>query len=108
MVAADQGLENLTVILDDNKSQGRCLAIPNLAERLDAFGCDVAVADGHDLDALTKALTRRPGKLNAVVAQTQKGWGCRTLVDNMYEWHRKSPDAETLTKLMEELDAWAV
>lgn len=108
MVAADRGLDNLTVIIDDNKSQGRCLAIPNPAERLGAFGADVAVAPGHDIAALTAALVRRPGKLNAVVAQTRKGYGCRTLVDNMYEWHRRSPDAATLIQLTEELDAWAL
>lgn len=108
MVAADQKLDNLTVIIDDNKSQGRCLAMPNPTERLAAFGCDVAAAPGHDIAALSEALERRPGKLNALVAQSQKGWGCRTLVDNVYEWHRRSPDAATLAKLMEELDAWAV
>ena len=107
MVAADQGLDNLTIIIDDNKSQGRCLAIPNPAERLAAFGCDVVAAPGHDLEALSAALVRRPGKPNAVVAQTRKGFGCRTLVDNMYEWHRRSPDAATLAKLLEEIDAWA-
>ena len=108
MVATDRGLDNLTIIYDDNKSQGRCLSIPNPGERLAAFGCDVAVAPGHDLDALTKALAHRPGKVNALVAQTTKGFGCETLATNMYEWHRRSPDAATLHKLVEELDAWAV
>ncbi len=106
MVATHQGLDNLTVIYDDNQSQGRCLPIPNPAERLTAFGCDTVTVEGHDLDALAGAFQRRPGKVNAVVARTQKGWGCRTLVDNMYEWHRRSPDAATLAKLTEELDAW--
>jgi len=106
MVATDQALDNLTIIYDDNKSQQRCLAILNPAERLTAFGCDVRVAPGHDIDALTAALVRRPGKVNAVVAQAQKGFGCRSLADNIYEWHRKSPDAAMLAQLMEELDAW--
>lgn len=108
MVAVDQGLDNLTIIYDNNQSQTRCLPIPNPGERLAAFGCDVAEADGHDADALRNALAARPGKVNVVIANTRKGWGCRTLVDNMHEWHRKSPDQETLSKLMEELDAWPV
>ncbi len=108
MVATDRGLDNLTIIYDDNKSQGRCLSIPNPGERLASFGCDVVAAPGHDLAALTEALARRPGKVNALVAQTTKGWGCETLSSNMYEWHRRSPDAATLPKLVEELDAWAV
>lgn len=108
MVAAHQELDNLTVIYDANQSQVRCLPIPNPGERLAAFGCDVVEVDGHDVDALQAALAPRPGKVNAVIAHTRKGWGCRTLVDNMHEWHRKSPDQETLDKLMEELDAWTV
>lgn len=108
MVAADRGLDNLTIIYDDNKSQGRCLSIANPVERLAAFGCDVVEAPGHDVAALERALELRPGKVNALVARTLKGYGCRTLVDNMYEWHRKSPNTEILAQLMEELDAWSV
>lgn len=108
MVAADRRLDNLTIVYDDNKSQGRCLTIPNPAERLAAFGCDVVVAPGHDIDALKAALAQRPGMVNALVAQTQKGFGSETLTTNMYEWHRKSPDAETLPKLIEELNAWTL
>jgi transketolase len=106
MVAVDHGLDNLTIVYDDNRSQGRCLAIPNPTERLRAFGCDVTTVPGHDLSALSRALERRPGKVNALVAETQKGYGCRTLVENMYEWHRKSPDAAQLAQLTEELNAW--
>jgi transketolase len=39
------------------------------------------------------------------VAKTKKGFGCRTLIDNQYEWHRKSPDDEEYRRLIEELDA---
>jgi transketolase len=108
MVATDRKLDNLTIVYDDNKSQGRCLSIPNPGERLASFGCDVVVAPGHDIGALTGALARRPGKVNALVAQTRKGYGCETLATNFYEWHRKSPDTATLPKLVEELNAWAV
>ncbi|MBB4267476.1 transketolase [Roseospira visakhapatnamensis] len=108
MVAVDRGLDNLTLLYDDNRSQGRALQIPNPAERLAAFGCDTVGVDGHDVAALTQALTRPARGVRAVVARTVKGKGCRTLEDNMYEWHRKSPDAETLAKLLEELHAPAV
>lgn len=108
MVASDRRLDNLTIVYDDNKSQGRCLSIPNPAERLASFGCYVRIAPGHDVDALASALTRRPGTVNTLVAQTQKGYGCQTLADNIYEWHRKSPDAAILPKLVEELNAWAL
>ena len=42
MVAVNTKLDNLTVLYDNNQSQGRCLPIGNPAERFAAFGCDVA------------------------------------------------------------------
>lgn len=108
MVAVDQGLDNLTVIYDHNKSQRRCLQIPNPAERFESFGCAVTVADGHDLAALTAALSTRPGKPHVVVADATKGYGCKTLVDEVFAWHRRSPDDATLAQLMEELNAGSV
>ena len=108
MIATDQGLDNFTVILDANQSQGRCLNIPNPAERLHAFGCDTKEVNGHDLSALCSLLNEDSDRPVAIVASTQKGYGSQTLVDNMYEWHRKSPDKEVLNKLAEELNAWQI
>ena len=108
MVAVDQNLDNLTVIYDHNKSQSRCLQIPNPAERFAAFGCAVSEVDGHDLAALEDALATRPGKPHVVVAHTTKGYGCRTLEKEVFAWHRRSPDAATLAQLMEELNAGPV
>ncbi|MCW8863223.1 MAG: transketolase [Rhodospirillales bacterium] len=108
MVAVNGGLDNLTVIYDANGSQGRCLPIPNPAERFAAFGCDVAEVDGHDIDAMKTALQEKGGKPRVVVAKTVKGWGARTLSENFHEWHRRSPNAEELRNLLEEVDAWAV
>lgn len=108
MVAVNSGLDNLTVILDHNKSQGRCLPIGNPADRFRSFGCDVDVVDGHDLGAMRDALSCRSGRVRAVVAETVKGYGCRTLVDNVYEWHRKSPTVDELNTLLEELHAPAI
>ena len=105
MVASDQGLDNFTVILDANQSQGRCLQIPNPVERLQAFGCHTKEVDGHNLISLQSALKESSNRPVAIVANTQKGFGCQTLVDNMYEWHRKSPDKEVLSKLVKELNA---
>jgi len=107
MVAVDQKLDNLTILYDGNQSQGRCLQIPNPLDRFQAFGCDAVAVPGHDLDALAASLAPRPGGVNVSVMSTQKGYGCQTLVDNMYEWHRRSPDAAMLAQLKEELHAWA-
>jgi len=108
MVAVHLRLANLTVIYDHNKSQGRCLPITNPADRFRAFGCDVAEVPGHDVEALKRALSATSELPRVIVADTQKGYGCETLVKNMYEWHRRSPNKEELPKLLEELDATAV
>lgn len=108
MVASSLDLSNLTVIVDDNQSQRRSLQIENFPERLRAFGWDPLEVDGHDPEALRGTLERSAGARRAIVARTVKGYGCETLVNNRYEWHRKSPTAEQLPALLEELRASAV
>jgi len=39
-----------------------------------------------------------------VVANTQKGYPCKTLVDNKFEWHSKVPDDNYYEILMGELN----
>ncbi|MBC7907953.1 MAG: transketolase [Rhodospirillaceae bacterium] len=108
MVANNVGLNNLTIIYDHNKSQGRCLPVTNPGERFRSFGCEVVEVNGHNVDALKEVFARPATGVRAVIADTVKGYGCKTLVDNVNEWHRKSPDAEQLAKLLEELHAPAI
>jgi transketolase len=108
MVANNLGLNNLTILYDHNQSQRRSLQIPNPAERLQAFGCDTLEVDGHDYPAIKAALTRPSSGVKAIVCRTVKGYGCQTLIDNVYEWHRKSPNQEQLELLLGELDAQTV
>jgi transketolase len=105
MVAANLRLSNLAILYDHNRSQVRSLQIPNPAERLAAFGCDTVEVNGHDLEALKAALARPGETVKAVVAHTIKGCGCPTLTDNMFEWHRKSPDAAQFEQFIKELEA---
>lgn len=105
MVAVHNRLDNLSVLFDYNKSQVRSLPIPNLKERVAAFGCDVIEVDGHDLGALKQALAQPVNGVRAIIANTTKGYGCPTLVANMMEWHRKSPNPEQFDLFMKELDA---
>ncbi len=104
-VATHLKLANLAVLFDHNRSQVRSLPIPNPAERFAAFGCDTIEVDGHDLEALKAALTKPASNTRAVIAKTIKGYGCPTLVNNVFEWHRKSPKPDEFEKLMGELNA---
>jgi len=108
MVATNLKLDNLTVIYDNNLSHGRGLQIPNPAERFKAFGCDVAEVNGHDTEELKKEIIKTSHKVRAIIAHTQKGYGCRTFCLDHYEWHRKSPNAEECEILMDELDEEAI
>jgi transketolase len=108
MVADSLGLDNLTVIYDNNMSHARGLQITNPAEKLKAFGCEVFEADGHDAEAIKNILSKPQKKTKAIVANTVKGFGCKVLCENHYEWHRKSPDDEQVCALVEELNASSI
>jgi transketolase len=104
LVASNQGLDNLTVLFDNNCSQTRCLPITRPAEKFISFGFDVLTVDGHDLEAL-KGAVRHGGKGAplAVVADTVKGQGCQSLVTDVFTWHRRSPSDAELNMLFGEL-----
>lgn len=66
-LAAALDLEALTVVVVDNHS--RSYEVPGrLQARFAAEGWHVATVDGRDHEALTAALSARPGRPNAVVA----------------------------------------
>lgn len=108
MVATNLKLDNFTVLYDNNNSQGRCLPIPNPTERFAAFGCQAIEVDGHDLEAVKQALVKPTDRPRVVVCNTVKGFGCSTLSNNVYEWHRRAPKPDELNMLLEELNAGAV
>jgi transketolase len=110
MVAVNLKLGNLTIIYDNNMSHLRGLQIYNPAERFKAFGCDVTIVNGHDVDSLKREITKSANASNVrlIVANTKKGFGCRTLIENQYEWHRKSPNDSEFEMLMAELNEEAI
>jgi transketolase len=103
MVAANMSLANLTVLFDNNRSQSRCLPIDNPGAKFSAFGFDVSSVDGHDTDAIARALKQTSDRPRAIIANTTKGAGCPTLVTDMFAWHRRSPNPAELKTLLGEL-----
>jgi len=104
MVAVNLKLNNLTILFDSNHSQIRSLPIPNPSDRFRAFGCETIEVNGHAMDALMGALAVPCSNVKAIIAKTVKGYGCKTLEKNMFEWHRKSPKFEELPELIKELE----
>ncbi len=110
MLAAAQRLESLAVVIDFNKWQatGRSqevMALDPLADKWTAFGWSVREVDGHDLGALTAALTPWPdgsGRPLAVVAHTVKGKGVSFMEDDN-NWHYRIPTADEVAAAWREL-----
>jgi len=104
MVAANLNLNNLTVLLDNNCSQSRCLPVTRPEEKFSSFGFNVMSVNGHDLFAIKEALqSPTDDRPRIVVAHTIKGKGCPSLVKDVFAWHRRSPDADELKTLLGEL-----
>lgn len=103
LVADNLKLDNLTVIYDNNMSHARGLQIKNPGEKFAAFGCHTIEVDGHDVEALNEALRFETTRAKGIIANTVKGYGCRELSENHYAWHRRSPNTEELSCLLEEI-----
>ena len=104
LVATAQKLNNLTVIYDNNMSHSRGLQIYNPSEKFKAFGCEVIEVNGHNMEHLKKALNKKNRNVKVIVANTKKGFGCKTLVENHYEWHNRPPNDKQFEMLIRELN----
>jgi len=77
-----------------------------LAGKLEAYGFDVKVIDGHNWDEVFAALTGEPGERPiAIVARTVKGWGVEEFQRSNY--HGKILKPDQLEQAIADLDAKA-
>jgi transketolase len=107
MYGGHRQLSNLTAIVDRNRlQQGDRTENTNSLDPLDAkvesFGWEARVIDGHDLDALYEAFTAPSNRPVAVIAETTKGKGV-SFIEDRAEWHHKVPSDEQVTLALEEL-----
>ena len=94
MAANNYSLDNLTAIIDNNRLQcdGRTSSIMKvepIAPRWQAFGWDVAVADGHSFEDIHQTFiscNAQNGKPKMIIANTVKGRGVSFMEDN-HKWH---------------------
>ena len=83
MSASHHRLGNLTALIDNNNMQAdgvtaEIMSVEPVVERFTAFGFDTQRIDGHDHDALRRALPSAPAPQNrprAIVLQTVPGKG---------------------------------
>lgn len=110
MASAKLKLENLVVIIDNNKLQldGKVediMPIYNLENALESFGFEVSKCDGHNFDEIKKAFDiteNKNGKPKVIIADTIKGKGV-SFMENEVVWHGGSPSKEELEKAKSEI-----
>lgn len=113
MAAAHYKLDNITAFVDLNGLQidGNTKDVMNpnpVADKFAAFGWNVISIDGHDIDAIKKALAEAKtvkGKPTMIVASTVKGKGV-SFMEGDYGWHGVAPNAEQTEKALGEIDAY--
>ncbi len=112
MFAAHYKLDNLCVIIDLNGLQidGATKDVMNSApvdKKMEAFGFEVLVIDGHSFDDMEKAFAKAKetkDKPTAILMKTTKGKGV-SYMENDAEWHGKAPNAEERETAIKELTA---
>jgi transketolase len=108
MAAAHYKLDNFTVILDHNGlqidgSNDQVMSLGDIMAKFRAFGFECFRVDGHNIDAIGKAL-REPvaGKPKFLCCETVKGKGV-SFMENNFAWHGKAPSKEEYVAAMKEL-----
>lgn len=112
MFAAHYKLDNLCVIVDNNRLQidgavDKVMSPYPIDEKLKAFGFHVVVIDGHDFDQIEAAMnTARAtkGQPTAIVMKTTKGKDV-SYMENNAGWHGKAPNDAEYEAAMSELRA---
>ena len=65
--------------------------------------------EGHDLPAIKDAIQSPVKNVpRVIVAHTTKGKGCPSLERDVFAWHRRSPNADELKKIIGELNETSV
>jgi transketolase len=115
MFAPFHKLDNLTLIVDNNRQQldgwvADILDVAPLADKFRSFGWNAVEVDGHDFDqvvpALESARANTSGKPTALIAHTVKGKGVSFMANNI-EWHGIAPKPEQVAAAVKELEAAA-
>ncbi|HTK94998.1 MAG TPA: transketolase [Terriglobales bacterium] len=116
MFAPFHKLNNLTVIVDNNKQQlddwtDTILSLKPFAEKWRAFGWNVEEIDGHDfaqvIPALEKARANQSDHPTCVIANTVKGKGV-SFMENNVKWHGVAPKPEEVAAAVKELESQPV
>jgi len=106
MIANHHNLDNLIVIVDRNGIQSLTftedtLKLEPFEDKWRAFGWETRVENGHNHEALSRALNKSSKPL-CVIAETTKGKGV-DFMENSVLWHYKSPADEDVKSAFSQL-----
>lgn len=110
MSAAHHRLDNLTFLLDDNKLQldgdvSEIMSLGDVVKKFEAFGFECFSVNGHDIDAIVKALKAPSnGKPKFIRCDTVKGKGV-SFMENVFSWHGAPMNKEQFEKALSEQEA---
>ena len=107
LLASHLSLNNISAVIDRNfmqslRSTEETVQLEPLAEKWLAFNWDVVVVNGHSHEQLHEAIFRKSSKPMMTIANTVKGYGV-SFMENSVPWHYKSPNAEELSRAINEL-----
>lgn len=107
MCASHYGLNNLVMIIDHNRLQAdgdieKVMKIGDVGQKFLSFGWDISVVEGHNCEALVKALSVSREKPYAIIANTIKGKGI-SFMENQYLWHDHTLDNNLLEQACREV-----
>ncbi len=110
MFAAHYKLDNLCAFVDNNGLQidGEIEKVMNsnpIDKKFEAFGWNVQVIDGHDFNAIEKAVEAaeaHKGAPSVIIMKTVKGKGV-SYMENKAGWHGAAPNKEQYEQAMADL-----
>lgn len=108
MSAAHFNLNNLVAIVDYNKLQSdgaseSIMDIGDLESKWSSFGWEVISIDGHDINALINAISKKvSSKPKVIIANTTKGKGI-SFMENNNTWHHNRLTQSTYDQAISEL-----
>ena len=114
MSAAHYRLDNLVVLVDDNKLEtdgptASIVGVHPIAEKWAAFGWKVHAVDGHDFTQIHRAVQQAApgdGRPTVIVADTVKGKGV-SFMEDVADWHSGPTTPEQTEQALRELGAEA-
>ena len=110
MSASKYKLDNLVCICDRNRVQldgctEEIMPLEPLRLKIEAFGWEVLEIDGHNIEAIIKALDYAEtvkNKPTCIIAYTVKGKGV-SFIENTHKWHGRAPNKEEYEEALKEL-----